>query len=718
MHHLSGVTAKTLIPVRRPLQKFPPPDTGKKRVAINASHICCLLFLALFILPPAANALCLPHLVSYLKLDEMTNSVFSDESPNGIGGSCTTCPAPTSTGRISYARVFSATSGSTIQIPYNSKLNWPLGHDFAIEFWVKHGTAAPGATETVIGRLDSTTQLRWQISMNTGGRISAQFIAADGSGSSASVTSSAALNDNTWHHIAFVRSGSAGQNRLYVDGQLSDTETVTYSDAFSSATAGVTIGGLNGGAYFNGTIDEIGIYRSVLTADQILQHYNDGMVGLRAGYCGPDIDMRIMPLGDSVTKGSTATITDPTIRVGYRQELYLDLSDFDGDGIVDYYFDFVGRYINGESATPSFTANHEGVGGETADEIAARVPDAFTAHAADVVLLHAGTNDLNAGSGAITQTVNDVETILDNIWSAAPNATVFLAQIINRRPLDSATSDFNTALAARANSRIAAGDKLVLVNMESALTSASDWDGTTPEAVHPSPQGYLKMAARWYSALDEVLPPSNEAFPTIISDGSTKDANVGELFTFQVESDGNPLPTYTLTTKPEPSATIGSTSGLISYTPSAAGMHNVSVKATNANGEDTFSFQIDVNTPPNATADQYGPVNQGELLTVAAASGVLANDSDVEGDAISAELIQTVSHGSLTLNSDGSFEYQNDGSQNSSDSFTYYAKDSVGQSAPMTVSLTIDTSGSNVDPGGSSGGGGGGGGCFISTIGR
>jgi VCBS repeat-containing protein len=158
---------------------------------------------------------------------------------------------------------------------------------------------------------------------------------------------------------------------------------------------------------------------------------------------------------------------------------------------------------------------------------------------------------------------------------------------------------------------------------------------------------------------------------------------------------------------------------LIQWTPSAGGLYDIAVQATNANGTDTLSFQIDVNSPPGATADQYGPVDQGALLTVNAANGVLANDTDVDGDGITAVLVQSVSHGTLTLNSDGSFEYQNDGSENSTDSFTYQASDGTGQSAVTTVSLTINVPGGGGGGGDTpAGGGGGGGGCFISTMDR
>jgi VCBS repeat-containing protein len=70
---------------------------------------------------------------------------------------------------------------------------------------------------------------------------------------------------------------------------------------------------------------------------------------------------------------------------------------------------------------------------------------------------------------------------------------------------------------------------------------------------------------------------------------------------------------------------------------------------------------------------------------------VLINDSDVEGDTLTAELVAGPSHAqSFTLNSDGSFTYRHDGSETTSDSFTYRAYDGQAYSNIATVSLTIN----------------------------
>src|SRR5207244_7351948 len=72
-----------------------------------------------------------------------------------------------------------------------------------------------------------------------------------------------------------------------------------------------------------------------------------------------------------------------------------------------------------------------------------------------------------------------------------------------------------------------------------------------------------------------------------------------------------------------------------------------------------------------------------------AAPGVLANDSDVDGDTLHSVLVSQPTHGSLTLNSNGSFTYTPATNYQGSDSFTYKANDGQADSGIATVTITI-----------------------------
>jgi hypothetical protein len=93
-----------------------------------------------------------------------------------------------------------------------------------------------------------------------------------------------------------------------------------------------------------------------------------------------------------------------------------------------------------------------------------------------------------------------------------------------------------------------------------------------------------------------------------------------------------------------------------------------------------------VNDAPTGSGDAYNAI-AGTTLVVPA-PGVLANDGDVDGDALTAVLDAGPSNASsFTLNSDGSFSYVSD--TEGTDSFTYRAFDGEVDSGVVTVTISV-----------------------------
>jgi VCBS repeat-containing protein len=76
------------------------------------------------------------------------------------------------------------------------------------------------------------------------------------------------------------------------------------------------------------------------------------------------------------------------------------------------------------------------------------------------------------------------------------------------------------------------------------------------------------------------------------------------------------------------------------------------------------------------------------LITVAA-PGVLGNDTDADLNPLTAVLVAGPSHGTLTLNSNGSFTYTPAANFSGADSFTYQARDGFSDSNEVTVTITV-----------------------------
>ena len=94
-----------------------------------------------------------------------------------------------------------------------------------------------------------------------------------------------------------------------------------------------------------------------------------------------------------------------------------------------------------------------------------------------------------------------------------------------------------------------------------------------------------------------------------------------------------------------------------------------------------------VNDPPAATDDAYSTAEDTSLTV--AAPGALVNDSDIDGDALRAEVVSGPSNGTLLLGPDGGLTYVPAPDFNGQDAFTYRALDSGGLSSVARVSLTV-----------------------------
>ncbi len=180
---------------------------------------------------------------------------------------------------------------------------------------------------------------------------------------------------------------------------------------------------------------------------------------------------------------------------------------------------------------------------------------------------------------------------------------------------------------------------------------------------------------------------------SIAEDGTLSvDAEEGVLAN-DTDSEGDTL-TVSLVDQPSHGTVTLAEDGSFQYTPEP-GFH----------GEDSFTYMasdghrqssvtmvaiaIDaMNDVPVSTGDSYS-VAQDSTLTVDTATGVLANDTDSDGDPLTAALVDQPAHGSVTLAEDGSFVYTPEAGFSGEDSFTYTAGDGQAVSQPATVAITV-----------------------------
>ncbi|MEM6330270.1 MAG: tandem-95 repeat protein, partial [Planctomycetota bacterium] len=124
----------------------------------------------------------------------------------------------------------------------------------------------------------------------------------------------------------------------------------------------------------------------------------------------------------------------------------------------------------------------------------------------------------------------------------------------------------------------------------------------------------------------------------------------------------------------------------------ANGVFEVVVQAADGRGAfDTQALAVtitDTGEAPIAVADAFA-ATEDTPLSRAAASGVLANDTDPEGQPLTAQLLTPPAAGTLLLGADGAFTYTPAAEFAGVDTFVYRVSDGVQASPPVTVTITV-----------------------------
>ncbi|KAH6692289.1 SGNH hydrolase-type esterase domain-containing protein [Plectosphaerella plurivora] len=203
----------------------------------------------------------------------------------------------------------------------------------------------------------------------------------------------------------------------------------------------------------------------------------------------PDTELRILCIGDSITVGYGSSDSD-----GYRESLRANLA---GDDVV-----FAGTEHGGSMEDGYFGA----WSGQTIQFMSDHI-DASLAQLPNVILLHAGTNDMNP-SPAIALQGNDpvaaadrLGKLIDKILIACPDAVLLVAVIISSCApiLQANVRDFQALIPGVVQPRLEAGKHILAVDFSELGT-----DVLSADCVHPSNDGYDLMADHWYNFMTQV----------------------------------------------------------------------------------------------------------------------------------------------------------------------------------------------------------------------
>ncbi len=158
------------------------------------------------------------------------------------------------------------------------------------------------------------------------------------------------------------------------------------------------------------------------------------------------------------------------------------------------------------------------------------------------------------------------------------------------------------------------------------------------------------------------------------------------------DADGDPL-TASPVHGPDHGTAVLDPDGSFSYSPAGDyfGADTFSYTASDGLQSSTVTLvniQVTpVNDPPVAAVDHY--LTPEDTALSVPAPGVLGNDSDADGDSLTATLVQAPQHGNLNLDPDGSFVYTPASGFSGTDTFVYRSEDASSHSADTIVSVRV-----------------------------
>ena len=151
-----------------------------------------------------------------------------------------------------------------------------IADDFSLELWFKSTQGIGTGTQwwSGAGLVDAEVAGAandFGVSLRSDGRV----VAGVGTPDVSVVSSAGGYNNGAWHHVVFTRVRTSGALTLYVDGAVAGTATGSTLSLTSPST--LNLGRIQaGGNYLLGSLDEVAVYNTVLSAAMVGAHYTAG----------------------------------------------------------------------------------------------------------------------------------------------------------------------------------------------------------------------------------------------------------------------------------------------------------------------------------------------------------------------------------------------------------------------------------------------------------
>ncbi|MEM5552838.1 Ig-like domain-containing protein, partial [Pseudoalteromonas neustonica] len=564
---------------------------------------------------------------------------------------------------------------------------------------VQGGGAESGATVTVnVGGVSTTTTAdssgNWSLSGNeldisalNNGTLTVSAIQADSAGNTSTAATTSITLDNQAPNALTITMPIEGDGK--VNASEDNDVLVQGGGAESGATVTVNIGGVTKTT----TADTSGNW--TLSGNELdISALNNGTLTVSATQA------------DSAGNTSTAATTTIVLDNQTPSTLVIN-TPIEGDGIVNKDEDSDVE-ITGSGAESGATVSVDIAG--VSQNVVANASGNWTLSGSelDISSLNNGTLTVSATQTDSAGNLSDLATkviTLDNVDPTGHSAAITQTEI--NRSNEAALSFTLSSLEGSGSFTYQITDGSNIVSSSAATTISAVTAEITDVDVTNLNEGTLTLSV---AVSDSAGNEADDVTTSVIKRYNIKPVLSGSPITSIDEDaeysftptltdpDTADTQTFSITNKPN-WATFDTATGLLSGTPTDQDVGtttNVSIQVSDGTEDsDPLTFNIEVkNTNDAPIGEHFGfSLDEGALLTKVAADGVLstATDDDTDSDdTLTAVKVTEPTSGTLTFNSDGSFSYQHDGSETTTDSFTYQVVDTAGEkSAIQTVSFTI-----------------------------
>jgi hypothetical protein len=262
-----------------------------------------------------------------LPMDEGSGTTVYDQSGNNNNG--TIYGAVWVAGKFGNALSYDGIDDYT-QIPDGASLNFAVGEGFTFMAWVKTSDAY-GPVVSFRDNFNDSPVIDLSIGYNGSVTNAGHFIPLmrfDNNTGLAYFSSTVAINNNIWHHVAFIYSPAESLIKAWVDGTIwtaSQTATGTITTSGYRAIASerrwiATNYGIVDRRFLSGIIDEVFIFKRALSALELTDIYNN------YAYATPNYPGRVLVRKRSDPEPTTSVGNEETGLVIIRQRRMLIMS--------------------------------------------------------------------------------------------------------------------------------------------------------------------------------------------------------------------------------------------------------------------------------------------------------------------------------------------------------------------------------------------------------